>query len=125
MKTTLFTPTVWLGLAALSAGAWAQDAAPAAAPERAAAPDAGAAALAPAPAAPNGLTFNFHGASLDTVLKYMSEAAGFIIVEESPVHGTVDMWSAQPITRPEAVQLLNIALNKNGYAATVQGRNLI
>jgi type II secretory pathway component GspD/PulD (secretin) len=35
------------------------------------------------------------------------------------------MWSAQPVSRPEAVQLLNLALNKNGYSATLKGRNLV
>ena len=89
---------------------------------------------APAPAAtaevsrsgpPGGLRFNFRGAPLETVLNYMSEAAGFVIVLETPVRGTVDMWSAQPVSRAEAVNLLNQALNKNGYTAIVQGRNLI
>jgi general secretion pathway protein D len=73
----------------------------------------------------NGLRFNFRGAPLETVLNYMSEAAGFIIVLESPVRGTIDMWSSQPVSREEAVNLLNLALNKNGYTARVQGRNLI
>lgn len=35
------------------------------------------------------------------------------------------MWSAQTVSKEEAVQLLNLALNKNGYTARVQGRNLI
>lgn len=72
-----------------------------------------------------GLRFNFRGAPLETVLNYMSEAAGYVIVLETPVRGTIDMWSAQPVTRDEAVNLLNLALNKNGYTASVQGRNLI
>ena len=74
---------------------------------------------------PGELRFNFRGAPLETVLNYMSDAAGFIIVLETPVRGTVDMWSSQPVTREEAVQLLNQALNKNGYSASVQGRSLI
>ena len=72
-----------------------------------------------------GLRFNFRGAPLETVLNYMSEAAGFVIVLETPVRGTIDMWSAQPVSRQEAIQLLNLALNKNGYSASVQGKNLI
>jgi general secretion pathway protein D len=72
------------------------------------------------------LVFNFRGASLDTVLNYLSEAAGYIIVLDTPVKDArVDMWSAQPVSRQEAIQLLNLALNKNGYTATVKGRNLI
>lgn len=118
MKTPIATPRFWLAFAILAAGVRAQDAATLA-------------AAAPAPAqgrgagAPATLRFNFRGAPLETVLNYMSEAAGFIIVLESPIRGTVDMWSAQPVTREEAVQLLNFALNKNGYTATVKGRNLI
>lgn len=123
MKTKHFTPTVWLGLAALTASAWAQDAAmPATANPAPAAPEP---VVAP-PSHPSGeLRFNFRGAPLETVLNYMSDAAGFIIVLETPVKGTVDMWSSQPVTKEEAVQLLNIALNKNGYTATVQGRSLV
>ncbi|MEN9402010.1 MAG: hypothetical protein RL091_713, partial [Verrucomicrobiota bacterium] len=36
-----------------------------------------------------GLRFNFRGAPLETVLKYMSEAAGFVIVLNTPLKGTV------------------------------------
>ena len=74
---------------------------------------------------PAALRFNFRGAPLETVLNYLSEAAGYIIVLETPVRGTIDMWSAQPVSRSEAIQLLNLALNKNGYTATVKGRNLV
>ena len=125
MKTTLLTPSLWLGFAAFAAGASAQTAAPGPASEKAPAPDARA-LPAPRPAAkPGELRFNFRGAPLETVLNYMSDAAGFIIVLETPVRGTVDMWSAQAVSREEAVQLLNQALNKNGYSASVQGRSLI
>ena len=128
MKTTRFTPSLLLGLAAFAAGASAQNVAPAPgpAPVKAAAPDASARPTAARPASkPGELRFNFRGAPLETVLNYMSDAAGFIIVLETPVRGTVDMWSSQPVTREEAVQLLNQALNKNGYSASVQGRSLI
>jgi type II secretory pathway component GspD/PulD (secretin) len=127
MKTTLLTPSLWLGFAAFAAGASAQTAAPAPvpAPDKAPAPDTRA-VPGPRPAAkPGELRFNFRGAPLETVLNYMSDAAGFIIVLETPVRGTVDMWSSQAVTREEAVQLLNQALNKNGYSASVQGRSLI
>jgi type II secretory pathway component GspD/PulD (secretin) len=123
MKTTLLTPSLWLGVAALAVSASAQDAVPAAPAPDAAAP---APARATPPATPAGsLRFNFRGAPLEAVLNYMSDAAGFIIVLDTPVRGTVDMWSSQPVSREEAVQLLNVALNKNGYTATVQGRQLI
>ncbi|MEY2879861.1 MAG: hypothetical protein RLZZ15_2241, partial [Verrucomicrobiota bacterium] len=113
MKTTrLIPPTLCLlGFAACAAVARAQAPAPAAATS----------AAAPA-RAPGELKFNFRGAPLETVLNYMSEAAGFIIQLDTPVRGNVDMYSAQPVTREEALQLLNFALSKAGYTSTVQGR---
>lgn len=71
-----------------------------------------------------GLRLNFRGASLDQVLNYLSEAAGFIIVLETKVSGKIDVWSNTPLTREEAVNLLNSVLNKNGYAAIRNGRTL-
>lgn len=106
MKTKIALPTLLLGFALLAPGARAQDAA----------------------ATPAGtLKFNFRGAPLETVLNYMSEAAGFVIVLDTPINtrATVDMWSARTIAPEEAVQLLNFALNKNNYTATLRGRNLI
>ncbi|HLX94906.1 MAG TPA: secretin N-terminal domain-containing protein [Verrucomicrobiae bacterium] len=72
----------------------------------------------------NGLRLNFRGAPLDSVLDYLSDAAGFIIVLDTPVSGRVDLWSDQPVTQDEAVDLLNSVLNKNGYAAIRDGRKL-
>ena len=72
----------------------------------------------------NGLRLNFRGAPLESVLDYLSDAAGFIIVLDTPVHGSVDLWSDHPVTKDEAVNLLNAMLNKNGYAAIRNGRTL-
>jgi type II secretory pathway component GspD/PulD (secretin) len=113
MNTTLSKLTVGLALAALAGPTWAQDNSPAPAAD------------APSTAPETGLRFNFRGAPLESVLNYMSEAAGFVVVLQTPVSGTVDMWSAQPVSRAEAVQLLGIALNKNGYGLSVQGRTLV
>jgi len=71
-----------------------------------------------------GIRLNFRGVSLDMVLNYLSEAAGFVIVLETKVEGTVDAWSNQPLTKNEAVELLNTVLAKNGYAAIRNGRTL-
>ena len=94
-------------------------------------PAAGAEALATPPNAgaggtngETGLRLNFRGASLDQVLNYLSEAAGFIIVLDTKVSGKIDVWSNTPLTRDEAVNLLNSVLNKNGYAAIRNGRTL-
>jgi type II secretory pathway component GspD/PulD (secretin) len=80
--------------------------------------------------APNGndsernLRLNFRGAPLELVLDYLSEAAGFVIVLETEVRGKLDVWSNQPLTKDEAVDLLNRVLAKNGYAAVRDGRTL-
>jgi general secretion pathway protein D len=73
---------------------------------------------------PDALRLHFRGAPLESVLDYLSDAAGFIIVLDTQVHGRVDIWSDQPVTRDEAVDLLNSVLNKNGYAAIRDGRKL-
>lgn len=152
MKIPHSTPLLCLGLALLGPALRAQDTAAPAAPAKdyeamarallaqsAPPPPAAEATFTPAP--PIGprvgggpgrnqppeaatLRFNFRGAPLDTVLNYLSEAAGYVIVLDTPVRGTIDMWSAQPVTRSEAVQLLNQALNKHGYTATLKGRTL-
>lgn len=70
------------------------------------------------------LRLNFRGAPLETVLNYLSEAAGFIIVLETDVRGKVDAWSNQPVTQEEALSILDAALSKNGYAALRNGRTL-
>jgi hypothetical protein len=72
----------------------------------------------------DGLILNFRGAQIDQVLNYLSDAAGFIIELDTRVSGTVDVFSAHPVSKDEAVQLLNSVLNKNGYAAIREGRRL-
>jgi len=87
---------------------------------------------APPPTAPalgegeneKGLRLNFRGVPLDMVLTYLSDAAGFIVVLDTPVEGKIDVWSAQPLSKQEAIDLLNTVLNKNGYAAIRNGRTL-
>lgn len=118
MKTTTALTLSCLGFALLPPGGATRA-------QAAAAPAAEVTPAAPASDPSGGLRFNFRGAPLETVLNYLSEAAGFVIVLETPVKGTVDMWSAQPVSRPEAVQLLNQAINKHGYTATLRGRSLI
>jgi general secretion pathway protein D len=70
------------------------------------------------------LRLNFRNAPLEMVLNYLSDAAGFIIVLDTQVHGTVNVISSHPMTRDEAVDLLNSVLNKNGVAAIRHGRTL-
>ena len=71
-----------------------------------------------------GLRLNFRGAPLDEVLDYLSKAAGFVIVREAQITATVDVWSHQPLSKDEAVNLLNTILNEKGYAAIRRDRTL-
>jgi general secretion pathway protein D len=73
---------------------------------------------------PDELRLNFDNVPLDMVLNYLSDAAGFIIVMDTQVHGNVSVISSHPMTRIEAVDLLNAVLNQNGYAAIRNGRTL-
>jgi general secretion pathway protein D len=70
------------------------------------------------------LQLNFRGAPLETVLNYLSEAAGYIIVTETEVTGKIDAWSKQPVTQDEALAILESALSRNGFTAIRNGRTL-
>src|SRR5437016_8963303 len=83
----------------------------------------------PATTSPNGetgLRLNFRGVPLEMVLNYLSDAAGFIINIKpgTDVKGRVDVWSNQPLSKDEAVDLLNTVLNQNGFAAVRKERTL-
>ena len=71
----------------------------------------------------NDLTMNFANAPLDQVLAYLSDAAGFIIVQQAPVSGSVTIQGSH-LTKDEAVKLLNSELNRNNYAAVRNDRML-
>jgi type II secretory pathway component GspD/PulD (secretin) len=73
----------------------------------------------------NGLRLNFRNAPIDLVLEKLSEAAGFIIQVETPLRGSLTVISSHPMTRDEAVDLLNTALNQNGYAAIRNGDRIL
>jgi type II secretory pathway component GspD/PulD (secretin) len=70
------------------------------------------------------IRMNFRNAQLEPVLNYLSEAAGYTIVLETQIRGTVDIWSEHLMTRQEAIQALNAAVSKNGYAIVKEGNLL-
>ena len=78
----------------------------------------------PSPSGKPGILLNFQNASLADVLNYLSEAAGFIVVQEAQPVGTVTIMSKQPMTADEAVDLLNSVLIEKGYTALRNGRIL-
>jgi type II secretory pathway component GspD/PulD (secretin) len=71
----------------------------------------------------NDLTLNYRNAPLDMVLNYLSDAAGFIIDQQTTVNGRVTIMGKH-LTKDEAVDLLNAELNRNNYAAIRDGRTL-
>jgi len=71
-----------------------------------------------------GLRLNFRGVPLEMVLDYFAEAAGFIIVPKVDIRGRVDVWSNDPLTKNEAVDVLNNVLSRSGYAAFRSDRTL-
>jgi general secretion pathway protein D len=73
---------------------------------------------------PRGVVLNFRDASLESVLNYLSEAAGFVVVLDTRVEGTVNVVSHQPLNPDEAVDLLNTILFEKGYTAVRNGRIL-
>ncbi len=72
-----------------------------------------------------GLRLNFRNAPIDLVLSHLSEAAGFIIELDTRVSGNVSVISSHPMTKDEAVDLLNSVLNRNGYAAVRSGERTL
>ena len=71
----------------------------------------------------NSLTMNFVNAPLEQVLTYLSDAAGFIVQQETRVNGYVTVVGKQ-LSVDEALNLVNTELNKNGYAAIRDDRIL-
>ncbi len=73
----------------------------------------------------NDITLNFSGAPLDEVLSYLSDSAGFIVLQETRINSNVKITvNGKHLTQTEATDLLNSVLNQNGYAAIRDGRTL-
>ncbi len=81
------------------------------------------AVAAPSPA-PGTIRLNFQNAQLSDVLNSLSSTAGFIVVQQATVTGTINLNSQQPVTPDEAVDALNSALIDKGYVAIRNGRIL-
>ncbi len=73
----------------------------------------------------NDVNLNFYHAPLTEVLNYLSDAAGFIIVQNTRISSTALVTvKGKHLTRDETVDLLNSVLNQNGFAAIRDGRTL-
>ena len=72
----------------------------------------------------SGLQLQFRQASLDSVLNYLRDAAGFIIHVKPnvPVTPPVDLWHEEPLQPAQAVNLLREDLTRKGCAIIQRGR---
>jgi general secretion pathway protein D len=74
------------------------------------------------------LKMQFHNAPLQSVLTYMSGAAGYIINQQDggSLSGRVTVWSEQPVNKQEALTLVESMLNEHGYTGIMgaDGRTL-
>ena len=69
----------------------------------------------------NDLRIHFRSAPLELVLNRLAAAAGYRLEWEATPKGVADVWSAQNLTRDEALTLLHSTLAKNGLAALTTG----
>jgi general secretion pathway protein D len=70
------------------------------------------------------ISFNFRDASIDAILDYLSQTAGFVVLKDGPVSGRVSVLSKQPVTPDEAVTLLQSVLKTSGFALVRMDRVL-
>ena len=72
----------------------------------------------------NGIVLNFQEAPFSAVFNYLSAKAGFIIIYDADLKGTVSVVAKQPIGTNEIVGLLNEELSKNNLTSILEGRTL-
>lgn len=78
----------------------------------------------PASVPAGSLIMDFRQATLDTVLNYLSEEAGLIVVSDLKLDRRIDVVSRQPVTLEEAINLLNSVLLPGGHTAVRRERLL-
>ncbi|MHC4646416.1 MAG: secretin N-terminal domain-containing protein [Planctomycetota bacterium] len=76
------------------------------------------------PKCPSEITLNFQDVPLQTVLEYLSEAAGMVVVYDEPLNGRVTVLSRRPVGISEAISLINSVLKETDLAAVRTGRTL-
>jgi general secretion pathway protein D len=70
------------------------------------------------------ILLNFQDVTLKTVLEYLSEKAGLVIVSDDNLDHRLSVISRQPLTVDEAISLINSILKESSYAAVRMGRTL-
>lgn len=70
------------------------------------------------------MLLNFKDATLETILEYLSEVSGLVVVTDDNLGDRLTVISRQPLTIDEAISLINTILKERGYAAIRMGRIL-
>lgn len=70
------------------------------------------------------VAFNFKDATVDTILDYLSDTLGFIVIKDSRINVRVTVTSRRPVDASEAVDLLNSVLDPMNYSVLQRGRVL-
>jgi general secretion pathway protein D len=70
------------------------------------------------------IAFNFKDASIDAILDYLSQTAGYIVIKSAQVSGRVSVESKEPVTPDEAVVLLQSVLRTSNFTIIQMGRVL-
>jgi len=76
------------------------------------------------PNAPSMVALNFQDVPLQTVLEYLSETAGMVVVCDEPLNGRITVISRRPVHISEAISLINSVLKERDLAAVRTGRTL-
>ncbi len=76
------------------------------------------------PNVPSKIALNFQDVPLQTVLEYLSETAGLVVVYDEPLDGRITVLSRRPVDISEAISLINSVLKERDLAAVRTGRNL-
>jgi general secretion pathway protein D len=76
------------------------------------------------PLVTDGLLMNFDQASLKTVLDYLAEKAGLIIINEAELQGRITVFNKKPMSLDEAINVLNTVLFEEKFTAVRRGRVL-
>ncbi len=71
-----------------------------------------------------GLVLSFQDASLQSVLEFLSEEAGLIVVNDVVLDDRINVVSHRPVSLEEAIDLLNTLLKEQGYTAILRERLL-
>ena len=70
------------------------------------------------------VALNFREATLQTIVDYLSETAGLIVVNDADLDARITLINRQPVTLDEAVGLLNTVLKDKGFTAIRRERLL-